>query len=31
LERGRGPLTLRALTVAGKRVMDVRLITLTLR
>jgi arylsulfatase A-like enzyme len=31
LEQGRGPLTLRALTVAGKRVMDVRLITLTLR
>jgi len=30
LERGRGPLTLRALTVAGKQVMDVRLITLAL-
>ncbi len=31
LERGRGLLTLRALTVAGKQVMDVRLITLTLK
>jgi arylsulfatase A-like enzyme len=31
LDRGRGPLTLRALTVAGKQVMDVRLVTLTLR
>ena len=30
LERGRGPLTLRALTVAGQQVMDVRAITLTL-
>jgi hypothetical protein len=30
LEQGRGPLTLRALTVAGKQVMDVRLIILTL-
>ncbi len=30
LEQGRGPLTLRALTVAGKQVMDARLITLTL-
>jgi len=30
LERGRGPLTLRALRVAGKQVADVRLITLTL-
>ncbi len=30
LEQGRGLLTLRALTVAGKQVMDVRLITLTL-
>jgi arylsulfatase A-like enzyme len=30
LEPGRGPLTLRALTVAGKQVMDVRLVTLTL-
>jgi arylsulfatase A-like enzyme len=29
LERGRGPLTLQALTVAGKQVMDVRLVTLT--
>jgi arylsulfatase A-like enzyme len=31
LERGRGPLTLRASKVAGRAVMDVRLITLTLR
>jgi hypothetical protein len=31
LERGRGLLTLRALKVAGRQVMDVRLITLTLR
>jgi arylsulfatase A-like enzyme len=31
LDQGRGPLTLRALIVAGKQVMDVRLITLTLR
>jgi arylsulfatase A-like enzyme len=30
LEQGRGPLTLRALTVAGRQVMDVRLVTLTL-
>ncbi len=30
LERGRGLLTLRALTVAGRQVMDVRLVTLTL-
>ncbi len=30
LDQGRGPLTLRALTVAGRQVMDVRLITLTL-
>ncbi len=30
LERGRGPLTLRALRVAGKQVADVRLVTLTL-
>ncbi len=30
LEQGRGLLTLRALVVAGKQVMDVRLITLTL-
>jgi arylsulfatase A-like enzyme len=30
LEQGRGPLTLRALKVAGKTVMDVRLIQLTL-
>jgi hypothetical protein len=29
LDRGRGLLTLRALTVAGKQVMDVRLVTLT--
>ena len=31
LDQGRGPLTLRALTVAGRQVMDMRLITLTLR
>jgi len=31
LEQGRGPLTLRALKVAGKTVMDVRLIELTLK
>lgn len=31
LDRGRGPLTLRALTVVGKQVMDVRLVTLTLQ
>jgi len=31
LGQGRGPLTLRALTVAGRPVMDVRLMTLTLR
>jgi hypothetical protein len=31
LERGRGLLTLRALTVAGKQVMDVRLVTMTLK
>ena len=31
LERGRGPLTLRALNVPGKSVMDVRLVTLTLK
>ncbi len=31
LERGRGLLTLRAPTVTGKQVMDVRLITLTLK
>ncbi|MCL5279141.1 MAG: arylsulfatase [Planctomycetes bacterium] len=31
LDQGRGPLTLRALKVAGQQVMDVRLITLTLR
>jgi hypothetical protein len=30
LEKGRGPLTLRALQIPGKQVMDVRLITLTL-
>jgi hypothetical protein len=30
LEQGRGPLTLRALKVPGKEVMDVRAITLTL-
>jgi hypothetical protein len=30
LKPGRGPLTLRALTVPGKQVMDVRLILLTL-
>ena len=31
LEQGRGPLTLRALEVPGKSVMDVRLVTLTLK
>ncbi len=31
LEKGRGLLTLRALTVAGKQVMDVRRVTLTLQ
>jgi hypothetical protein len=31
LDQDRGPLTLRALAVAGRQVMDVRLITLTLR
>jgi arylsulfatase A-like enzyme len=31
LDRGRGPLVLRALTVGGKQVMDVRLVTLTLQ
>jgi hypothetical protein len=31
LDQGRGPLTLRALTVVGRQVMDMRLITLTLR
>jgi len=31
LERGRGPLVLRALDVPGERVMDVRRVTLTLR
>lgn len=31
LEQGRGPLTLRALKVAGKQVMDVRMVTLTLK
>ena len=31
LEKGRGPLTLRALEIPGKQVMDVRLVTLTLR
>lgn len=30
LEKGRGPLTLRATHIAGRQVMDVRLITLTL-
>jgi arylsulfatase A-like enzyme len=30
LERGRGPLTLRALEVSGRTVMDLRLVTLTL-
>jgi hypothetical protein len=30
LKPGRGPLTLRALSVAGKQVMDVRLVLLTL-
>ena len=30
LEKGRGPLTLRALQIPGKQVMDVRLVTLTL-
>jgi arylsulfatase A-like enzyme len=30
LDQGRGPLTLRALTIVGKQVMDVRLVTLTL-
>ena len=30
LEQGRGPLTLRALEVPGRSVMDLRLITLTL-
>jgi hypothetical protein len=31
LEKGRGPLTLRALEIPGKQVMDVRQVTLTLR
>lgn len=31
LEKGRGPLTLRASEIAGKRVMDVRAVALTLR
>jgi hypothetical protein len=31
LERGRGPLVLRAVAVPGKTVMDVRRVTLTLR
>lgn len=31
LEKGRGPLTLRALEIPGRQVMDVRLVTLTLR
>ncbi len=31
LEKGRGPLTLRALEIPGKSVMDVRLVTLTLK
>jgi arylsulfatase A-like enzyme len=31
LEKGRGPLTLRALKIPGKQVMDVRAITLTLK
>jgi hypothetical protein len=31
LPSGRGPLTLKAVTVPGKSVMDVRLITLTLK
>ncbi|CAA9438126.1 MAG: Arylsulfatase [uncultured Phycisphaerae bacterium] len=31
LERGRGPLTLKALEVPGRSVMDVRLVTLTLK
>jgi arylsulfatase A-like enzyme len=31
LEKGRGPLTLRALSIPGKSVMDVRLVTLTLK
>ena len=30
LEKGRGPLTLRALEVPGKQVMDVRVVVLTL-
>jgi hypothetical protein len=31
LEKGRGPLTLRALEIPGRSVMDVRLVTLTLK
>ena len=31
LEKGRGLLTLRALEIPGKQVMDVRLVTLTLK
>jgi hypothetical protein len=31
LEKGRGPLTLRALAIPGKSVMDVRTLTLTLK
>ena len=31
LEKGRGPLTLRAVEIPGKSVMDVRLVTLTLK
>jgi hypothetical protein len=31
LEQGRAPLTLRALEVPGRSVMDLRLITLTLK
>ncbi len=31
LEKGRGPLTLRALQIPGRSVMDVRLVTLTLK
>ncbi len=31
LERGRGPLTLRATRIPGRSVMDVRMVTLTLR